>query len=74
MKNSARENIKQNTKNLQGEIHGVDSEIAMLQDCIFNATTTQKMRSRSKTSTIENNAPNSVSKSARAGPSASQSR
>ena len=37
-KNSARENIKQNTRNLQGEIQGVDSEIAMLQDYIFNAT------------------------------------
>ena len=37
-KNSARENIKQNTRNLQGEIQGVDSEIAMLQDYLFNAT------------------------------------
>ena len=33
-KNSARKNIKQNTKNMQGEISGLDQEIAMLQECL----------------------------------------
>lgn len=37
-KNTARSNIKENTKNLQGEIRGVDEEIAMLQDCLMNVS------------------------------------
>ena len=28
-----------NTKNLQGEIDGLDQEIAMLQDCLYNTRT-----------------------------------
>ena len=44
-KNSSRQNIKQNTKNLKGEIQGVDNEIAVLQDYLFNATQTQRSRS-----------------------------
>jgi len=47
-KNTARSNIKENTKNLQGEIRGVDEEIAMLQDCLLNVSQKSQL-SRSAT-------------------------
>lgn len=44
-KNQARKNIKENTKNLKGEINGLDEEIAQLQDHLLGGSTSCMLQS-----------------------------